>query len=130
MTSDKRYHFLPAAKALVTIPPTNDQVVVRRLDVMESLRKSGVDYLFVTSTPPRAVSRGETLTYRLEACSSRGAPKFVLESGPDGMSLTHGGELKWAVPSDYAGENPTTVIISATDGSGQQTFHTFHLRID
>ena len=129
LTSDKRYHFLPAAKMLVTIPPSNDQVVVRRLDVMESLQKSGVDYLFVTSTPPRSAYRGETLTYRLEALSSRGDPKFALDSGPDGMSVTPVGELKWSVPADYAGENPLSVIISAADGSGQETFHTFALRI-
>jgi hypothetical protein len=129
LTFDKRYHFLPPSKMLVTIPTSNDQVVVRQLDIMESLRKSGVDYLFVTSSPPRSASRGETLTYRLEALSSRGDPKFTLESGPDGMSLTPGGELRWLVPGDYAGDNPLTVIISATDGSGQQTFHTFLLRI-
>jgi hypothetical protein len=28
---DKRYHFVPAADLLITVPPTNDRLVLRRL---------------------------------------------------------------------------------------------------
>jgi len=38
---ENRYHFVPAAKLLVTIPPTNDRLVLRRLEIDPAARHSG-----------------------------------------------------------------------------------------
>jgi hypothetical protein len=35
---DKRYHFVPAADLLITVPPTNDRLVVRRLSLKNVAR--------------------------------------------------------------------------------------------
>ena len=56
-TADKRLHFLPDHKLLVTIPEAGDRLVLYRFDVAEALEKSGIDYLFVTSQPPTAAQR-------------------------------------------------------------------------
>ena len=50
---DKRLFLIPDAKVLVTLPRTNDEVVLYRFDLDEALEKSGLDYLLVTSQPPR-----------------------------------------------------------------------------
>src|SRR5262249_48210589 len=48
---DRRIYFLPDAHLIVTLPRTNDRLVLHRFDVEEALEKSSVDYLFVTSRP-------------------------------------------------------------------------------
>jgi S1-C subfamily serine protease len=128
-TSDKRYHFVPAANLLVTVPLSDDQLVVRRVDIMESLQKSGVDYLFVTSAPVRTAFRRQTYSYRIETKSRRGGLRYALSSGPEGMSVSPEGKVNWEVPADYEGDDPVTVVVSITDASGQEVFHTFDLRI-
>jgi hypothetical protein len=39
LTVDKRFHFVPAGNLLVTIPFSNDRLVLRRLDVRKALDK-------------------------------------------------------------------------------------------
>ena len=36
-TIDKRFHFVPAARLLITIPLENDRLVLRRLDIEDAL---------------------------------------------------------------------------------------------
>src|SRR5207249_3047514 len=53
---DQRYHFIPDARLLVTIPATADKLIVQKLDVDAALDKAGIDYLFANSAPfPYAV---------------------------------------------------------------------------
>ena len=37
---DKRFHLVPAARLLITIPHTNDKLVLRRLDIEKAIRGS------------------------------------------------------------------------------------------
>jgi hypothetical protein len=39
-TVEKRFHLIPAAQLLITIPYSNDQVVLRRLDIDRALRQT------------------------------------------------------------------------------------------
>jgi hypothetical protein len=128
-TPDKRYHFVPAANLLITIPESDDQLVLRRVDVLELLHKTGIDYLFVTSTPNPTAVRGETYTYQIESRSNRGDLKYMLSSGPEGMTISPSGTLTWEVPANYDGQDLTAVVVSISDASGQETFHSFTLRI-
>ena len=50
--ADRRIFLIPSAKVLITIPETNDRLVLHRFDLDAALDKSGVDYLFVMSEPP------------------------------------------------------------------------------
>ena len=125
---DRRIQFNPSAKLLVTIPESADQIFIRRVDVIESLQKSGVDYLFVTSIPPRTAFRRQTYSYPLTVASRRGGVTYSLSDGPTGMAISPEGKLSWDVPADFDGEDPTIVIL-VKDSSGQETFHTFSLRV-
>jgi hypothetical protein len=127
-TLDKRILFLPQAKCILTIPTTNDQVVLHPFDVELALENSGLDYLLVTSQPPSSARRGETFAYQLGVKSKRGGVRYHLESGPDGMAISEGGKVTWKVPANFA-DVETAVIVSITDAAGQEQFHTFKFQI-
>ena len=42
-TVEKRFHLIPAANLLITIPYTNDRLVLRRLDVRKAVDSLGGD---------------------------------------------------------------------------------------
>lgn len=124
LTYDQRVHFIPNARRVIAIPRTNDRLVVFRFDVEEAMEKSGVDYLVVTSDPPRTAKRGETYVYGLTVKAKKGGLKYKLESGPKGMTLSAQGRLTWAVPREFE-EKEVAVIVAVRDATGQECFHTF-----
>jgi predicted Zn finger-like uncharacterized protein len=123
---DKRIHFVPQANLIVTVPPGNDRLVLHRFDLDAALDKSGIDYLFVTSRPP-AAGPGAKFEYRIKVKSKKGGVKFKLDAGPDGMTVSPGGLVTWSVPAGFSG--PAAVIITVSDKTGQETFHSFTLSV-
>jgi serine protease Do len=128
LNHDQRVHFVPDAKRIVTIPATNDQLIVYRYDLDQALEESGVDYLLVTSRPVEQVKKGQTYAYQLVVKSKKGGVKYRLEAGPKGMNLAADGKLTWTVPADVA-EPETNVILAISDKSGQEIFHNFKIRV-
>jgi serine protease Do len=126
-TYDKRIQFVPSADVLVTIPATNDRIVVHQVDVEAALKKCPMDYLFVTSVPVRAARKGTAYSYPIAVKAKRDRVAFDLDSGPPGMSLSRTGQLTWEVPADFA-DAEAPVIVSITDGAGQKIFHSFTIR--
>jgi hypothetical protein len=125
ITLDKRYHFYPQLKLLLTIPPTNDKIVARHFSVRQMLDEKGIDYLYVTSTAPVGrVSR--PYRYKLEAASNAGGVTFTLQTGPSGLRVSGDGTVAWDAPAKPTEE---TVIVSVKNASGQETTHTFRIVI-
>lgn len=124
---DRRIHLLPSAGVLLTIPATNDQIVVRKLDVEAALKKSALDYLFVASVQVRRAVKGAAYAYQVEVKSKKGKVVYRLDSGPEGMRISAAGKLTWAVPADF-GEDEASVVLSIRDASGQEVFHAFGIR--
>jgi hypothetical protein len=124
---DQRVHFIPKAQLVVTIPAGDDRLVLRRFDAEAALKKSGLDYLVVTSDPPPAARKGGTYDYQVTAKARKGTVQYRLDAGPKGMQLAEGGRLTWAVPADFAGE--ADVIITVSDGAGQECFHAFKIGV-
>ena len=54
--------------------------------------------------------------------------KFVIDSGPKGMSVSPVGVVYWYVPRSFA-ESEVTVNLKATDASGKEIFQTFRLSV-
>jgi hypothetical protein len=128
LTADKRLWLVPAAELLVTIPETNDKLIVRRFDILKSLAQSDVNYLFVSSVPRRHVNRGEHYSYQIQAQSNRGGIRFNLDSAPQGMTLTKDGLLQWTVPKTF--EPPSTnVVVSLRDAAGNESLHAFEIQL-
>jgi S1-C subfamily serine protease len=125
MTLDKRYHFFPQMDLLLTIPPANDKIMARPLNIRHLLDQKGIDYRYVTSVAPLG-KVSATYRYKLEAVSNAGAVQFALQSGPKGLTVSSDGEVTWNAPAKPVEE---TVIVSLKDSSSQETFHTFRVVI-
>jgi hypothetical protein len=127
-TQDKRVLFVPEGKLIAILPRSSDRLVLHRFDLDEALKKAGVDYLFVVSRPPSAAYRGTRFTYTPQVKSKKGGVKFALESGPTGMRTTTDGKLIWDVPGKFA-ETEVDVILTVSDASAQEIFHTFKVAV-
>jgi hypothetical protein len=57
--ADKRIQFVPQANLLVTVPPDKDYIVLRRVNPIDLLKKSEIDYLFVESLPVTEARKGK-----------------------------------------------------------------------
>jgi hypothetical protein len=125
---DKRIHLVPAAKVVVTIPPTDNKLIVYRFDIEQTLEKSDVDFLVVTSQPPPTARKGQLYQYQLVVKSKKGGVKYKLESGPKGMGIDGNGQLSWQVPADNP-EGQSDIIITVSDATGQELFHTFKIGV-
>jgi hypothetical protein len=123
----ERVFLVPDAKALAVLNGTADKVIIHKVDVETLLEKAGIDYLFVTSRPPAAV-RGAAYSYKPEVKSKKGGVKVKLDAGPDGMKIASDGTVTWKVPADFA-DASVSVILTISDSSGQETFHTFTLPV-
>jgi hypothetical protein len=125
---EPRARFLPALKTVVTVPESNDKVVIRKFDLAQALNERKTDYLFVVSKPSAEVSVGETFTYRPQVLTNAKSVKYKLESGPEGMSLADDGQVSWPVKKG-AIDNEAKVIISVSAENGKTVFHSFGVSV-
>jgi S1-C subfamily serine protease len=124
---EKRVHYYPLAGLLVTLGVGKEYLAVRKLDLADQLEKSGADYLVILSRPPSAKA-GTAYSYNLDVRSKKGGVKVKLESGPPGLKVTPEGQVSWNVPATPDGIE-ADVIVTVSDASGQETFHTFKIQI-
>jgi len=123
---EKQIFLVPAAKLLVTIPSSRDRLFLRRFDLVAQLNKSGIDYLFVSTIPPAVFHKGQIYAYQMDVKSKHGGVKYILDSGPPGMTLSKTGRLQWAVsPGETSAEEH--VIVRVQDSTGQEIYHTFRI---
>jgi hypothetical protein len=123
-----RIHYLPSAHVLLTLPESNDRVVLRALNLEQALDAKGENYLFVRSVPRMHCRSGRAYDYLIEVRSKAGGVHFKLEAGPNGMTVSPAGRLRWNVPSNQEGSS-ANVIVSIRDASGKEIQHSFTIRI-
>jgi hypothetical protein len=80
LTIDKRFHFIPAANLLITVPASNDRLVLRRLSLGEAIAGSSKSIVLVTSPPVLSARRGQELTHQIQVRSSKGGITFELSA--------------------------------------------------
>lgn len=127
ITLDKRFHFLPTLKRLVTLAASDDRLVIRHCDVSARLKEKGGDFLHIPTSPPPA-KRGTRYQVQLTAESSAGGVTFHLESGAGHMTLTPAGLLTWSVPGNHPGTE--FVIVKVKDRSGLEKLQTVTIHTD
>jgi S1-C subfamily serine protease len=123
---DRRFHWVPAANLLITVPASNDKIVVRRFDLEKALERVGGDFLYVASPRAISVSAGEKLVHKIEVRSRKGGIKCTLSHGPPGMTVSPDGLVEWRVPV-RSGQPERDAVITIEDGTGQQLFHSLTL---
>ena len=123
---EPRIHYLPRANLLVFLRQDNKQIVVRPFDLMNELDKAGQDYLFVLSPPKTRAKAGAAYVYRMDVKSKAGGVTYKLESGPDGMTVSGAGEVRWDVPAAPTGKS-VAVIVNVRDAAGKELFHSFEV---
>jgi S1-C subfamily serine protease len=125
----QRIFLIPDANTVVVLPESNDQVVLHQFDVEAALEKSGVNYLLVTSQPPRIVKEGELFRYAVVVKAMQPPISFKLETGPKGMEVSKGGIVTWKTSIGTAGRQEE-VVVTVGDAQGQEVFHTFGIRVE
>jgi hypothetical protein len=128
LIADKRVQFISQANLLVTIPTGKDILVLRRVNPIELLKKSELDYLFVESIPITEAFKGKVYDYVVKVQSRKGRVKYEVSGGPDGMKISPEGRLTWDIPRDFEGDEVTPIIL-VKDSSGQEIFHTFNIHL-
>jgi hypothetical protein len=125
---DKRFHLIPDARLLVSIPASKDRLVLRRLDLEQALAKLRFAFVVITSRPPTAAKKGTLFRYPLQAKVDLGDAQFKLASGPPGMVIDQKGLLTWPVPADCA-ETEVEVLIHAKSSTGVETSQNFRIGV-
>jgi hypothetical protein len=126
---EPRIHYLPSAQVLLTLPESNDRVVLRPLDLFASLDREGQNYLFVLSAPRTRVRAGAEYDYPLDIRSKAGGVRCTLEAGPEGMTVSSGGRLRWQVPANQE-KKTANVIVTIRDSSGKEIQHSFEIVVE
>jgi hypothetical protein len=129
ITAEKRFHLVPAARLLVTIPTTNDRLVLRRLDIGESLARLPGGFLFVTSPPILTARAGQPLRHRIEVMSRQGGLACALDRGPEGLTVSTDGVVSWLVPRDLKGAEETAAL-TVSDASGRKVIHKITIHVE
>jgi hypothetical protein len=127
LTLVQRYHLIPSARLMVTIPVENDRLVVRRLDILRELHRLGVDEIVVTSPPVVGAIAGESFRHRVEAYAKGGAT-FERSVAPEAMSVSPEGEMRWNVPEGAAGQE-TVAVVAVRSPSGQTVLHKVYILV-
>jgi hypothetical protein len=125
---EPRVRYLPTAGVLLTLPETNDRVILRPLDLAQTLKRSGEDYLVVLSAPLTRAPTDSLYTYQLEVLSKAGGVRYALETGPKGMTVSGSGMVRWTIPPRQDGQ-VVHVVLAVRDASGKELFHAFDIQV-
>lgn len=123
---EPRIRFIPSAKILLTLPRSNDRVVIRHLDLMEIFKQR--EEVVVFSIPPGFVKRGKSYDYQIQAASRAGGFAYKLESGPKGMKVDEEGRLTWRV-TETPLNGLAQAVVSVTDSAGNEALHSFDVHV-
>jgi hypothetical protein len=128
-TAEKHFHYVPAANLLVTIPPSNDRLALRRLDIHQARSGAGGDRLAIVSLPTVTATAGRELVHQIDARSKKRSIHYTLARGPDGLNVDAEGKVTWTVPQALKGQNVSAVVVVG-DESGEELFHTLRIHVE
>ena len=96
---------------------------IRHFDPEEELQRSGKDYLVVMSRPPHAVAVGQTLEYQVAVKANNDKVEYRLDSGPEGMTISPSGLLRWEVKTPPPiGIAQVNISVTGGDQTVRQNF--------
>ncbi len=125
----QRFHWIPWANVLATLAYDNQTIHLHKIDLIEELKRADKDYLFVDSVPPLTAKKGDRLEYHVAAKSNSQTIQFRLDAGPDEMTISKDGVVRWVIPKDFEG-GAATVIVGVNTLSGEEVFHSFEVAVE
>ena len=92
-------------------------MVLHKFDADAALEKSGLDYLIVTSQPPREAKAGATFTYPIKVKVEEREGDVPARQRAEGDDVDAAGVVTWAVPADApAGDQDIILTVRAARG--------------
>lgn len=126
---EPRIHYLHSAKVLLTLPESNDCVVVRPLNLLDSVDGEGRNNLFVLSVPRIRFRAGSLCEYPLEIHSKVGGVHCQLNEKRAGMTISEDNRLRWQVPENLKGQT-VSIIIAIRDASNTKISHRIDITVE
>ncbi|MFM8189158.1 MAG: S1C family serine protease [Pirellula sp.] len=124
---DKRLFLDIEAGILVSIPMSDDRVLLHPFDLQAELAKTAADYLVATAPKKTKFTPGEIYQAKIQVETNRPNIGYRLLSGPKGMEISPSGILVWKVPRLYQ-PSSVEVIVSITSHGDHQAFVAFKLQ--
>jgi hypothetical protein len=128
-TVDKRFHLVPPADLLITIPFSNDRLVLRRLDIGKALDQLGSEDILVTSPSTLFAEVGKALNHQINARSKAGGIRYEVTRRLAGMTVSSTGMVAWLPKSTPAAGDFFAATVRIVDSSGQTRIHTLKIRV-
>ena len=127
---DRRCSYSGQLGILCTIPLANRSVVIRKLNLWETLKAANTPYLYLTSDAPPVVASGKAFKMALHPVTSSEAQiAWKVLAGPEGLNVDPQGTLSWAIPASAKGKSIPVILRASTDeGQSQLWDHTFFVR--
>ena len=125
LSEDKRYFFYPQFDTFVTVPKTNDRLVVHTFCLRKELAKKGLNDVFIVGSAP-AAQVGAPYRYKVKIQPQADGINFGLVSGPAGLTITPSGDLMWNTPERSGLEK---IAVSLKDASGRESIDTLTIRV-
>jgi hypothetical protein len=102
--------------------------VLRPLNLVEALKQSGEDFLVVLSRPETREAAEGTFTYPMEVHSRAGGLSYRIEAGPEGMTVSETGVVRWKAP-ERPDRKPVRVVVTIGSASGKEYQHAFDVTV-
>lgn len=124
----RRIHVMPQLNVVITIPESNDRLILRPFDFDSAIKKEGENFLFVSSTPKHYGVALQKYYYPIEVRTNSDSVKFAVLSGPVGLTVSGDGGVSWSPPPNQRGKTHK-VVIRIEDGNGLNRMHSFPLSV-
>lgn len=124
LSLEQRVWFAPDEQCVYLVDGEREKVIRHPFPIDGILAASGLDYLFVVSSPPRTMSPGSSLSYAIEVKSRYGGVKFFLSAAPPGMQVSADGRITWYAPLNF---RSASVVVLIQDASGREILHGFSI---
>jgi WD40 repeat protein len=122
LAPDKRLIWIPAADLLITIPFSDERLVLRRLNLREAVNRLKIDGVFLTSSALLTARAGTPFRSRIDCVSREKDVTFELIHGPNGLSVARDGTISWEPPAALAGHEESVVVAVSSDSTTRANF--------
>lgn len=113
-------------KVLITLSDSRQEVLFRPFDPFGDLAKSNLDYLLVTSNPPKEIKAGTKMTYEVKTLTNGKKVSLELMDAPKEAKI-EGMNIIWDVPATATA--PGEFLVKVSNDNGEDTFHSFKVNI-